>query len=364
MAIGNNAYYDDVGALTLRERVDDLTNFGATDNDFVNHMLAEGATDVLMKVKKMNPVDFKLFTLSFSSKLSTISTGGNLYYPTNHANKGDGDWQNNHIFHPTGNNDMTSKVLYIEVKNDNPVDEPTIGVGTYLKFTTSTAFADYMSAFDGELVKVTTWEESADHSATAGYTLYKAGLIRGLNGDNTIIDTDTNMNILPLSTSVLRMDQTIDVQRLQEYEYNNSTLYRYRFCEEASSRDRYRLSDPDSFAFATSDRPAYYRENNQLTVVPSLNSNEDWVITVGATPSYVDIDCNTDKRLDNVPEKYEGAVIFYAALKVITRLYEDTIKNEEDAELGQGYAQLMQALQLQYISALQIPPTKEDKAVV
>ena len=52
MSIANNAFYSEGSTLTLKERVNDLTDLQATDNDFINHMLAEGATDVLMKVKK------------------------------------------------------------------------------------------------------------------------------------------------------------------------------------------------------------------------------------------------------------------------------------------------------------------------
>ena len=362
MSIANNAFYSEGSRLTLKERVNDLTDFQATDNDFINHMLAEGATDVLMKVKKMNPIDFKLFTISFSSKLDEISVGGNLYYPRDHVNKGDSDFTNNFIFHPTGNTNFGSTTMYIEVKDDNPAGEVTLAAGSFLKFTSSTAFADYMSAFDGELVKIKTFNTSTDHTPSAGYTLYKAELTRGLNGDNTIISETAN--IIPLTCFVLRLDEFIDVQRKQTYTYEGATAYRYRFCEEASSKDRYRLSDPDSFAYATGDKPNYYRENSKLTVVPTLLANEDWVVTSGATPSYVGIDCATDNRLDNIPEKYEGAIILYAALKIVTRLYEDTIKNEEDPELGQGYAQLMQTLQVQYISALQIPPNKQDKKTI
>ena len=60
---------------------------------------------------------------------------------------------------------------------------------------------------------------------------------------------------------ILRMEETIDVQRLQTYESNGGTYYRYRYAEEASSRDRFRLSDPESFMYATSDKPSFYKEN-------------------------------------------------------------------------------------------------------
>ena len=362
MSIGNNAFYSETGVLTLRERVDDLTNFGTTDNDYINYMLAEGATDVLQKLKQLNPLDYKLFTLSYSSKNSKIEVGGNLYYPRDHVNKGDADFVNNFIFHPDGNSNFGSTTMYIEEKNDNPAGEVTLAAGMFLKFTDSTAFADYMSAFDGELVKILTIETSEDYSASTGYTLKKVTLSRGLNGDSTIISASTG--IIPLTCFVLRLDEIIDVQRLQTITVDGTAQYRYRYAQEASSRDRFQLTDPDSFMFATEDKPFFYREGQDLNILPALAANQDWLVLSAATPSYVGIDCANDKRLDNIPEKYEGAVLLYAAIKVVTRLYEDTIKNEEDAELGQGYAQLMQALQAQYVSALQIPPNKQDKKVL
>ena len=233
-----------------------------------------------------------------------------------------------------------------------------------MKISTSTALAEYMKAFQGEIVKIVSIEDTSDHVAdNGGYTIKKVTLSRGLNGDNTVISTISSQYLIPLDIMILRMEETIDVQRLQTYESNGGTYYRYRYAEEASSRDRFRLSDPESFMYATSDKPSFYKENAIMKILPDLLTDEDWVVTCGVTPSYIGIDVS-GYRLDGVPEKYESAVVLYAALKVVTRLWENTIKNEEDAELGQGYAQLMQNIQLQYIASLQIPPSKQDKDIV
>ena len=65
-----------------------------------------------MKIKQLNPPDYKLWTISFSSAEDEISIGGNLYYPRRHVNVGVTD---SFIFN--SNTTYNSDVVYIEFKD-------------------------------------------------------------------------------------------------------------------------------------------------------------------------------------------------------------------------------------------------------